>query len=54
MMQILFPLHVDEKIGIGLVKIVERDAVDLPDGLGQPAIDAGLFQGRVGKEDQDS
>ena len=51
--QILFMLHIDVKVGIDLVEIVEGHPVQLPNRLNQHTVDPRLLKGGVSEKDQD-
>ena len=51
--QLLFAPDIDVEFGIGLIEIVEGDAVERPHRVYQSAVDARFLERGVGKEDQD-
>lgn len=51
--RLLLAWNVDEEVGIGLLQVVKRDAVEVSDGHDQPAVHARLLERRMAKENQD-
>src|SRR5205814_2793603 len=51
---LLLEVHVDLEIGIGLVKVVKRDAFHLPGGGDQRSVDARLLKRRMREQDENA